>query len=566
MKYIVVTGGVVSGLGKGITASSIGVLLKGLGFKVTCIKIDPYLNTDAGMMSPFEHGEVYVLDDGGEVDLDMGNYERFLGVSLTRDHNITTGKIYRSVLEKERQGHYLGKTVQVVPHIVEEVITWIDTVAHKPLVFDNNNNNNVSETAEICIIELGGTIGDIESDVFVEALHRLECKVGQSNFMCVHVGLVPTVIQGGEQKSKPTQQSISTLRSLGLTPSVIACRCNSMVHEDVRNKIAICAGLLKERIISIPDVKDGNLWNVPLILASQHIHNHICSTLQLTSHSQNFNIDTWSTQLAGQWDKLVAINNDDETVKVAIIGKYVEHSDAYLSVVKGLQHACMKEGVKLVIKWIEASSLETDNISESLSDIDGVLIPGGFGYRGVEGMINACTYCRTNKVPFFGICLGMQVAVIEYCRNVLGIANATSQEFMDVRNEGTVANNTFVIVNKYEQGLMCLGSHKTILNPFSLAYQIYNDTIIHERHRHRYIVHPDIISHLQCRGMIVSGKDAMTTEQANIVELTTLEHPFYVGCQFHPEYKTRPLQPSPPFLGFVQATLVNKQNQKQTKI
>jgi CTP synthase len=462
-------------------------------------------------------------------------------------------------LEKERQGFYLGKTVQVVPHIVEEVITWIDTVAHKPLVFDVNVNTY--ETADICIIELGGTIGDIESDVFVEALHRLECKVEKGNFMCIHVGLVPSVVQGGEHKSKPTQQSISTLRSLGLTPSIVACRCNIMVNEDVRTKIAMCAGLDKERVISIPDVKDGNLWNVPLILASQHLQHHICSTLDLISHSQVFNIDTWQTQLAGQWDKLMAITDDAHTINIGVVGKYVEHSDAYLSVVKGLQHASIKQGLKLIIKWIEASSLETTD--DLLKDVDGVLIPGGFGQRGVEGMINACKYCRINKVPFLGICLGMQVSVIEYCRNVLGIHNATSQEFMgdsQSSQSSQLETTSCVIVNKNEQGSMCLGLQTTILNPFSLACQIYNETIVQERHRHRYMVHPHLIPILQNAGMTVSGKDATIAEQTNIVELSTLEHPFYVGCQFHPEYKTRPLQPSPPFLSFIQAVHANKKN------
>lgn len=554
MKYIVVTGGVVSGLGKGITASSIGVLLKGFGYKVTCIKIDPYLNIDAGMMSPFEHGEVYVLDDGGEVDLDMGNYERFLDVSLSRDHNITTGKVYRRVLDKERQGHFLGKTVQVVPHIVDEVITWIDTVAHQPLVFDACRKPQGLEVADMCIIELGGTIGDIESDVFVEALHRLESKVGTKNFMCVHVGLVPSVVPGGEQKSKPTQQSISTLRSLGLTPSVIACRCNSDIHNDVRNKIATCAGLSLERVISIPDVKDGNLWNVPLILASQGLHKQICETLDLQPLLA-FNINSWETSLAGQWDKLMTIPEDSQTVNIGIVGKYVEHSDAYLSVVKGLQHACMKQGLKLIIKWIESSTLEAVDcdISQMFKSIDGVLIPGGFGERGVEGMIKACHYCRTNKVPFFGICLGMQVTVIEFCRNVLGIQNATSQEFSHHLDE--VTTDTKVIVYLDNHGIMRLGSQTTNINPFSLAYQIYNDSIISERHRHRYVVHPHLINHLQNAGMMISGK---SSEQVAIVELSTLAHPFYIGCQFHPEYKTRPLKPAPLFSSFIHAAHSNK--------
>jgi len=573
MKYVLVSGGVVSGLGKGITASSLGVLLKGFGLKVTCIKIDPYLNCDAGTMSPFEHGEVYVLDDGGEVDLDMGNYERFLDVSLTKDHNITTGKIYKNVLDKERRGCYLGKTVQVFPHITDEVLRWIEEVAHKPLVFGGDAEvadiADIADIADVCIIELGGTVGDIESGVFVEALRQLEAKVGRQNFVCVLVSFVPSVVTGGEQKSKPTQQSITTLRSLGLYPSIVACRCNGeWVTEEVSRKIAKCAGIELDRVVSLPDVKGGNLWNVPLLMESQCVHLMLSDLLELKPR-QEFSLDVWCERIALQWDKLMAIDDAEvsgRVVRIGIVGKYTGNSDAYLSIVKGLQHACMKECVKLEIKWIESTLLEEkDSDSNKVLDgLDGVLIPGGFGSRGVEGMIKACEYCRVEGVPFFGICLGMQVAVIEYCRNVLGIPNANSQEFIQ---EGVAEGEVYpVIINMPDHndlslgGTMRLGLQGTVINPFSIAYGLYQEPVVYERHRHRYEVHPLLVSYLQQGGMTVTGRDERTKERVEIIELSALQHPFYVACQFHPEYKTRPLKPSPLFLGFVKAIKANKKS------
>lgn len=572
MKYVLVSGGVVSGLGKGITASSLGVLLKGFGLKVTCIKIDPYLNCDAGTMSPFEHGEVYVLDDGGEVDLDMGNYERFLDVSLTKDHNITTGKIYKNVLDKERRGCYLGKTVQVFPHITDEVLRWIEEVAHKPLMFSGGSG---PEIADVCIIELGGTIGDIESGVFVEALRQLEAKVGCQNFVCVLVSFVPCVVVGGEQKSKPTQQSITTLRSLGLYPSIVACRCNGdWVSEDVSRKIAKCAGIELDRVVSLPDVKGGNLWNVPLIMESQCVHLMLSDLLELRPRAE-FSLDIWRERIASQWDKLMALDVGVDggmrghVVRIGIVGKYTGNSDAYLSIVKGLQHACMKECLKLEIKWIESTLLEEKDSDAKLvlQGLDGVLIPGGFGSRGVEGMIKACEYCRVSGVPFFGICLGMQVAVIEYCRNVLGIVNANSQEFIEEGVGVGVAEGEVypVIINMPDHsdtdlgGTMRLGLQGTVINPFSIAYGLYQETVVYERHRHRYEVHPLLVPYLQQGGITVTGRDERTKERVEIIELSALQHPFYVACQFHPEYKTRPLKPSPLFLGFVKAIKSNKQ-------
>jgi CTP synthase len=555
MKYVVVTGGVVSGLGKGITASSIGVLLKGYGYKVTCIKIDPYLNIDAGTMSPFEHGEVYVLDDGGEVDLDMGNYERFLNLSLTKDHNITTGKIYKRVLDKERNGAYLGKTVQVIPHITNEVVQWIERVAHQRLVF--SDDKDVKELADVCIIELGGTIGDIESGVYVEALRQLETKVGAGNFACVHVGLVPTVVAGGEQKSKPTQQSISMLRSLGLTPCIVALRCNEGVCDDVRCKIAIGAGLSIDRVVSIPNVENGNLWKVPLTLVSQNVHIMLRQSLRLYV-GDIFDLLRWRVSIVERWEELMDITDESRIVCVGVVGKYTNNSDAYLSITRALQHACMTLGVRLSIKWIESTALEAcENVDEMLGDVNGVLIPGGFGQRGIDGMVKACEYCRLYKVPFFGICLGMQVAVIEYFRNVLGIKDATSEEFAD--ND---ANEQYVVKrleisdgNKNLGGTMHLGLYATVLKDGTHAQQSYGCHIAYERHRHRYGVYGGDVELLEANGVVVSGRDSEQGDNAIVIEMDHEQHPFYVACQFHPEYKTRPLTPSPLFMSFIVASI-----------
>ena len=562
MKYVVVTGGVVSGLGKGITASSIGVLLKGFGCKVTCIKIDPYLNIDAGTMSPFEHGEVYVLDDGGEVDLDMGNYERFLNVALTRDHNITTGKIYKSVLDKERNGSYLGKTVQVVPHITDEVVEWIERVAQRELVFIDDwwhHHKEMKEVADVCIIELGGTVGDIESGVYVEALRQLEAKVGTGNFVCVHVGLVPSVVRGGELKSKPTQQSISVLRSLGLSPNIVACRCNEMVSYDVRRKISIGAGLDIDRVISIPDVQRGNLWNVPLTLVEQNVHEMVRNCLMLDGHA--FNLLRWRVSIAERWDELMEIEDERLIVRIGIVGKYTHNSDAYLSITKGLQHACMNLGVKLVIKWIESTSLEVNggqsDIKEILGNLDGILVPGGFGQRGIDGMIRACEYCRVNGVPFFGICLGMQVAVIEYCRNVLGMQDATSEEFADCHRQGEHVVKRLKVDNEKLGGTMHLGVHATILKGGTHASRAYGDYIAYERHRHRYEVNNLYRDQISAAGLVFSG---VFKEQdlVEFVELPSGVHPYYVGTQAHPELRSRPTRPHPLFIGLIAAAIQAK--------
>ena len=421
MKYVVVSGGVLSGLGKGVTASSIGVLLKSAGLRVTSIKIDPYLNSDAGTMSPFEHGEVFVLDDGGEVDLDLGNYERFLDINLSKDNNLTTGKIYSKVIEAERRGDYLGKTVQVIPHITDAIQDWIEDVAKRPA-------DGSKEVPDACIIELGGTVGDIESSPYVEALRQFQFRVGRENVTFVHVSLVPVLGPVGEQKTKPTQHTVKELRGLGISPDILVCRSSAPLNEETRNKLAAFCHVKPEAVMSTHDVP--NIYHVPLMLQEQGL----CEIL---------NVDCSATPLLRDWKEMAHhLDTLTEEVHIAMVGKYTDLSDAYLSVIKSLQHAAMAVDRKLVIDWIEASHLEEgwekkqhDDAWKHLRDADGVLVPGGFGDRGIEGKILAAHYARTNNVPYLGICLGLQIATIEFCRNVLGMAGANSTEFED--NPGT---------------------------------------------------------------------------------------------------------------------------------
>nr|XP_033516959.1 CTP synthase-like isoform X2 [Nicotiana tomentosiformis] len=423
MKYVLVTGGVVSGLGKGVTASSIGLILKACGLRVTSIKIDPYLNTDAGTMSPFEHGEVFVLDDGGEVDLDLGNYERFLDIKLTRDNNITTGKIYQSVTDKERKGDYLGKTVQVVPHITDAIQEWIERVAVIPVDGEDG-------PADVCVIELGGTIGDIESMPFIEALGQFSYRVGAGNFCLIHVSLVPVLNVVGEQKTKPTQHSVRGLRSLGLTPNIIACRSTTALDDNVKEKLSRFCHVPVDNIITLYDV--SNIWRVPLLLRDQKAHEAILKVLNLDGVAREPALGEWTSR-AELCDML------HEPVRVAMVGKYTGLSDSYLSVLKALLHSSVACRRKLIVDWVPASDLEDETAKENpenyrsswnlLKGADAVLVPGGFGDRGVEGKILAAKYARENRIPFLGICLGMQIAVIEYARSILGLQDANSTEF-----------------------------------------------------------------------------------------------------------------------------------------
>ena len=550
MRYVIVSGGVLSGLGKGVTASSIGMLLKSLGYRVTAIKIDPYLNSDAGTMSPFEHGEVFVLDDGGEVDLDLGNYERFLDITLTRDNNLTTGKVYANVIEGERRGDYLGKTVQVVPHITNEIQDWMDRVASIPV--DGNGDE-----PDVCIVELGGTVGDIESAPFVEALRQFQFRVGKENFVLVHVSLVPVVGVVGEQKTKPTQHTVKELRAAGLSPDFLVCRSEEPLEQATKDKLALFCHVPPSHILSAHDV--SNLYRVPLLLEEQNTTAMVAEKLGLEMTDNRPQLDAWR-EMADHVDSL------ENEVTIAMVGKYTGLTDSYLSVIKALQHSAFKVGAKMNISWVDATGLEPESESkdpelyakswQDLKAADGVLVPGGFGNRGIEGMILAAQYARENHVPYLGVCLGLQVAVIEFTRNVLGKAGANSTEF----DEDTPHPAVIFMPEgsrTHMGGTMRLGSRQTnIQTEDCAAVRLYDGaTEIHERHRHRYEVNPDMISDLEAAGLNFVGKDT-EAQRMEIIELAG--HKFFFGTQYHPEFKSRPNRPSPPFFGLVEAAFASQ--------
>ncbi|CAG8500706.1 14945_t:CDS:10 [Funneliformis mosseae] len=564
MKYILISGGVISGIGKGIFASSLGLLLKTIGLRVTAIKIDPYMNIDAGTMSPIEHGEVFVLNDGGEVDLDLGNYERFLDITLTKDNNITTGKIYQKVINEERKGDYLGKTVQVVPHVTDAMQEWIERVAAIPV-------DESGEKPDVCIIELGGTVGDIESAPFVEAMRQFQFRVGYKNFALGHVSLVPIIGPVGEQKSKPTQATIRELRSLGLSADLIACRCSTTLDNDVQNKISMFCHVGKDQVLSVRDV--SSTYHVPLLIREQGVLDFLRKRLDLDSiNISSAQIEKGETLLK-QWTKLT-IDHDrlSQPVIIALVGKYTNLQDSYLSVKKSLEHSGLRCERKLILKWIEASYLEAEYEKEGpekyreswedLKSADGILVPGGFGTRGTEGKIAAARYARENKVPYLGICLGLQVAVIEFARNVCGLEAANSEE-LDKNAIHQVVVNMPEISTTHLGGTMRLGLRSTIFQDgtesWSTIRKLYENAQsiskdnhhVVERHRHRYEVNPAHVSMFEAKGLHFVGRDE-TGERMEIMELK--DHPFFIGTQFHPEYLSRPLKPSPPFLGFVMAS------------
>ncbi|XP_074590998.1 uncharacterized protein LOC141846873 [Curcuma longa] len=545
MKYVLVTGGVVSGLGKGVTASSIGVVLKSCRLRVTSIKIDPYLNTDAGTMSPFEHGEVFVLDDGGEVDLDLGNYERFLDVTLTRDNNITTGKIYQSVLEKERKGDYLGKTVQVVPHITDAIKNWIESVASVPV-------DGKEGAADVCVIELGGTVGDIESMPFIEALRQLSFSVGKENFCLIHVSLVPVLGVVGEQKTKPTQHSVRELRALGLTPDLLVCRSSQPIQENTRVKLSQFCHVSVSNILNIHDVP--NIWHVPLLLRSQGAHEAIVKQLNLFSKATPPDLMSW-TQMAETYDNLT------NSVKIAMVGKYTGLTDSYLSVTKALLHACVACSLRASIEWIAASDLEDESALvtpeahelawRKLKGSSCILVPGGFGDRGVQGMVLAAKYAREHKIPYLGICLGMQISVIEISRWILGLQRANSEEF-DPQTPDPVVIFMPEGSRTHMGSTMRLGTRRTFIKePDCVTSKLYKGaSYVDERHRHRYEVNPNYVGKLSSTGLKFVGSDESGTRM-EVLELS--DHPYYIGVQFHPEFKSRPAKPSALFLGLILA-------------
>ena len=544
MKYVVVTGGVLSGLGKGITASSIGVLLKSAGLRLTSVKIDPYLNSDAGTMSPFEHGEVFVLDDGGEVDLDLGNYERFLDVALTRENNITTGKVYANVIEKERRGDYLGKTVQVVPHITNEIQDWIERVAHV-------SADGSGESPDACIIELGGTVGDIESAPFIEALRQFQFRVGQDNVCFVHVSLVPVMGPVGEQKTKPTQHTVKELRGLGIIPDILVCRSEKPLEEETRAKLAAFCHVGKDAVVSAHDV--SNLYQIPISLYEQSVLNKVSNHLGFEVPDSLPMLDDWK-EMADKIDHL------EEEVNIAMVGKYTGLSDSYLSVIKALQHSSFTVNRKLVIDWIESADLDPHDVTEKhdeawelLRAADGILVPGGFGNRGVEGKIAAANYARVNNVPYLGVCLGLQIATIEFCRNVLGLENANSTEF-DENTPNPAVVFMPEISKTHMGGTMRLGTKPTpfLVDDCKMRRLYGGADHVDERHRHRYEVNPDLIEQIEAAGLKYVGKDE-TGQRCEIMELEN--HPYFVGTQYHPEFKSRPNRPSPPFLGLLKAAV-----------
>lgn len=539
MKFIVITGGVMSGIGKGITSSSIGVILKNYGNNVTSIKIDPYLNQDAGTMSPFEHGECYVLEDGGEVDLDLGNYERFLEIRLTKDHNITMGKIYKNVLDKERNGDYLGKTVQVIPHITDEIINWILNVSKQSV----NKNNN--KKPDVCIIELGGTIGDIESMPFVEALRQMVYKIGNENVMFMHVCYVPLLKTSNEIKTKPVQHSIQTLRGLGIQPDILFARCEKDLDIVNIRKLANYCQVQENNIISVADV--SNIYRVPLLFEKNDL---------IAKINKKFNLDCVRSNLLKKWSTIadrLDYSNSKEYL-ISIVGKYTGLHDSYLSLSHAIKHAAIKLNKNIRIEFLESSSfiLSNNNISwEIIKKSKAIIIPGGFGIRGIEGMINIIKYARENLIPILGICLGFQLQVIEICRHIGKINGANSTEFIDNDKNDDKNDDKNIIIKMPELdnkmgGTMRLGLRKTFLSKDSLISKIYDNKLeIYERHRHRYEVNPKFINLIENFGIQFSGKN-IDGDRMGILEYKN--HPFFIGVQFHPEYQTYPDNPHPLFI------------------
>jgi CTP synthase len=556
MKYIVVTGGVISGVGKGIFASSTGVLLKAMGQRVTAIKIDPYLNIDAGTLSPYDHGEVYTLDDGGEVDLDLGNYERFLDVTLSRAHNITTGKVYQKVIEKERKGYYLGKTVQVVPHLTDAIQDWIEEVARAPV-------DGSSDLPQVCIVEVGGTVGDIESAPFVEALRQFQFRVGTENFMLAHVSLVPQ-IGSGEQKSKPTQSSVRDLRGLGLSPDIITCRSQRELEDEVKAKISMFCHVQPSHVLAVHDCH--STYHVPLLLAKHGLDKIIAQRLGLPD------TDLMQSEYWRQWTCLTrSIDMRQGTLRIALVGKYTQLRDSYLSIARSIDHASIRLGVGLDIMWIEATDLE-DGMKDHKLYEDGwqavhsahaIIIPGGFGGRGAQGKIEVCRFARQNKRPMLGLCLGFQLAVIEYSRNVAKMDGANSTE-IDPNTKYPVIIQMPELSKTQLGGTMRLGLRTTIFEDLeSKSFSLYSEAgqcdkqshKIHERHRHRFEVNPEFVVRLEDAGLKFVGRDD-TGKRMEILEIS--DHPFYIGTQFHPEFRSRAVRPSPLFMGLLRAAMQQK--------
>ncbi len=527
-KYIFVTGGVVSSLGKGITAASLGRLLKNRGLKVTIQKFDPYINVDPGTMSPYQHGEVFVTDDGAETDLDLGHYERFIDINLNKFSNVTTGKVYSNVIKKERRGDYLGGTVQVIPHITNEI---------KERVFRAGHETN----ADVVITEIGGTVGDIESLPFLEAIRQIKSDIGREHVMYLHCTLVPYLKAAGEMKTKPTQHSVKELRSLGIQPDVIVLRTEQAISEDMKEKIALFCDINKHAVIEARDSE--TLYNVPLTLQEQKLDELTC---------QHFGLDCPEPDMT-EWNKLVdQVQNLQEKVTIALVGKYVELPDAYISVVEALKHAGYSYNADIDVKWVDSEDVNEGNVHEHLKSVDGILVPGGFGDRGIEGKIEAIRYAREKQVPFLGICLGMQLATVEFARNELGLKDAHSAEI-----DPSTPHPIIDLLPEQKEisdlgGTLRLGVYPSRLEPGSKAMEAYGEEVIYERHRHRFEFNNHYREQMEARGFKFSG----TSPDGRLIEIIEVEdHPWFVASQFHPEFKSRPTRPQQLFHGFIGAAM-----------
>ena len=531
-KYIFVTGGVVSGLGKGITSASLGNLLKSRSLTIVNQKLDPYINVDPDTMNPFQHGEVFVTEDGATTDLDLGHYERFTWVNLRKDANVTTGSIYRKVIERERKGDYLGATVQVIPHITDEIKRRI---------------KGISNDVDVQITEIGGTVGDIEILPFLEAARQMRKELGQENVMFIHVTLVPFIGPSTELKTKPTQHSVSMLRGYGISPDIIVLRSDRKLDEDIKNKVSLFCDVSYENVINAPDLDD--IYDVPLKMHSEGLDVAVNKRLNLNTEEPELN----------EWKNMLSLKKESsKDVKIAILGKYFGLPDSYMSVVESLKHACLQNKVNLDLQWIDADNYD----AEDISNLDGVVVPGGFGVRGIEGKISAIQYLRENKIPFLGICLGLQCAVIEYARNVCGISEANSSEFSQNTKDFVIDLLPNQDLDKDDVGAsMRLGTYPCKITKNTITSEIYKDEVIYERHRHRYEVNNKYREVLEKNGLIFSG----LSPDNNLVEMIELkDHPFFVASQFHPEFKSRPWEPAPMFNKFIQSAASYQNTEKTT--
>jgi CTP synthase len=538
-KYIFVTGGVVSSLGKGLAAASIGCLLESRGLKVNLMKFDPYLNVDPGTMSPFQHGEVFVTDDGAETDLDLGHYERFTHAKLSRDNNWTTGRLYEQIIAKERRGDYLGKTVQVIPHVTNE----IKAAAKK-----------VGQDVDVAIVEIGGTVGDIESLPFMEAIRQMRQELGREHTLFVHVTLVPFIAAAQELKTKPTQHSVKELLSIGIQPDILLCRTDRFLSKDIKSKIALFCNVSEEAVITAKDV--ASVYEVPLVFANEGVDTLVLKYLHMEAKDRELS----------KWEDIVhRVYNPKAEVTIAIVGKYVEYEDSYKSLKEALVHGALAHSLKVHLNWVEAEGLEAGQraCAEQLGEYDGILVPGGFGKRGIEGMLQAIRYARENKVPYFGICLGMQTACIEFARDVCGLEHANSSEFDPATPHRVIYKLRELRGVEELGGTMRLGAWPCKIEPGTLAHRIYGALEISERHRHRYEFNREYEETMVASGLRISG----STPDGTYVEMVELpDHPHFIGCQFHPEFKSKPLEPHPLFKSFVGAAYEHGLKRRADKV